>query len=130
MNESPHDAWERNQLALVLSEQDDEAKRRQALELAEQAARQAPEAVDTLTTLGTVYYHLHRLDEAEKVLQAVMDSGQATSDAVYILARVKADRGQADGAPALLKSALDAPGFFIARNDARQWLDRLTVAQP
>jgi tetratricopeptide (TPR) repeat protein len=126
--ESPGDDWLRNQLALVLVEQADPAKQRRALELAELSVRQNPNAVDALITLGTVYYRLKRLDDAEKVLQSVFNSGKANSDAAYFLALVKADRGQAESAPALLKTALAAPGLFIFRTDAQQWLDRLTTA--
>jgi tetratricopeptide (TPR) repeat protein len=124
--ESPGDAWVRNQLALVLAEQPGDSKHRRALELAELSVRQNPNAADALTTVGIVYYRLQRLDEAEKVLQAVVGSGKGSSDAAYMLARVRADRGHADAAPALLKTALDAPGLFIFRKDAQQWLDRLT----
>jgi tetratricopeptide (TPR) repeat protein len=127
--ESPGDAWIRNQLALVLAEQADEAKRRRALELAELSVRQNPDAADALVTLGTVYYRLHRLDEAEKILQTVVGSGKGSSDAAYILARVRADHGHPEGAPALLKTALAAPGLFVFRSDAQQWLDRLTAPQ-
>jgi hypothetical protein len=56
------------------------------------------------------------------------ESGRASSDAASILARARADRGHADGGPALLNSAPAAPGLFIARTDARQWLDRLMMA--
>jgi hypothetical protein len=80
-----------------------------------------------LTTLGVVCYRLQKLDAAEKVLQAVVTSGKGSSDAAYMLARVRADRGHADAAPTLLKTALDAPGLFIFRKDAQQWLDRLTT---
>ncbi len=125
--ESPGDAWVRNQLALVLAEQGDDVKRKRALELAELSVRQNPNALDALVTLGTVYYRLKRLDDAEKVLQAVYNSGKGNSDAAYILALVKSDRGQPDSAPALLKTALSAPGLFIYRKDAQQWLDRLTT---
>ena len=97
------------------------------LELAELSVRQEPNSADSATTLGTVYYHLHRLDEAEKVLQAVVDSGQGSSDTAYALARVKWDRGHPEGAPGLLKTALSAPGLFICRADAREWLDRLAL---
>ena len=128
VNEAPNDAWSRGQLAMVLAEQPDVAKGRRALELAEETARQAPEVPDVQATLGTVSYRLHRLDEAEKLMQAVVDSGQASSDAVYILARVKADRGHPEAAPPLLKAALAAPGLFLGRDDARQWLERLNVA--
>ncbi len=112
---------------MVLAEQDDEAKRRRALELAELSVRQDPNNPEALATLGTVYYRLHRLDDAEKVLQAVVSSGKANSDAAFILARVITDRGRPDGAAPLLKMALDAPGLFVSRKEARQWLDRLTT---
>ena len=126
-HDAPSDAWARNQLALVLVEQPDEPKRRRALELAELSVRQNPKAADALATLGTVHYRLNRLDDAEKVLQAVVASGQGNSDAAYVLARVRADRGQSESVPALLKLALDAPGIFIFRKDAQEWLDRLTT---
>jgi tetratricopeptide (TPR) repeat protein len=125
--ESPDDAWVRSQLALVLAEQSDQGKRRRALELAEVLVRQAPNNPDAVATLGTVYYRLRRLDEAEKVLQAVVDSGRGSSDTAYVLARVKSDRGHAEAAPALLKAALAAPGYFVFRDEARQWLDRLAM---
>ena len=125
--ESPGDAWLRNQLALVLVEQADEAKRRRALELAQLSLRQNPNAPDALATLGTFYYRLKRLDDAEKFLQAVFNSGKSNSDAAYILALIKSDRGQTDRASALIKTALTAPGLFTFRKDAQQWLDRLTT---
>jgi tetratricopeptide (TPR) repeat protein len=127
--ESPGDAWARDQLALVLAEQDDAAKRRRALELAELGVRQDPNAPYALATLGTVYYRLHRLDEAEKLLQAVVESGQGSSDAAYILAQVRADRGHSEAVPPLLKSALAAPGLFLCRAEAQEWLDRLTASR-
>jgi tetratricopeptide (TPR) repeat protein len=122
--ESPGDAWVRNQLALALAEQDDDAKRRRALELAELSVRQNPNAVDALTTLGTVYYRIRRLDDAAKVLQAVIASGTGNSDAAYVLARVRSDQGHPESARTLLRTALSAPGLFVFRNDAQQWLDR------
>ena len=120
--ESPGDAWVRNQLALVLAEQADDAKRRRALELAELSVRQDPKAADALATLGVVYYRLKRLDDAEKVLQAVFNSGKGNSDTAYFLALVKSERGELNSAPALLKTALAAPGLFIFRKDAQVWL--------
>jgi tetratricopeptide (TPR) repeat protein len=126
---APGDAWLRSQLALVLAEQKDEAKQRRALELAELSVRLSPKDATALATLGTVYYRLKRLDDAEKLLQAVVSSGKGTSDTAYFLALVKADRGKAAEATPLLKTALDAPGLFIFRSDARAWLDRLTTSK-
>ncbi len=124
-DQSPGDVSLRNQLALVLAEQADQGKGRRALELVELSVRQDPEGPDTLATLADVYYRLQRLEDAEKLLQAVVDSGQASSDTAYTLALVKAGRGHPEVALALLKAALAAPGLFIHRDDARQWLDRL-----
>ncbi len=74
-----------------------------------------------------VCYRLNRLDEAERLLQAVVASGRGSSDAAYILARVKSDRGHPEAAPPLLEMALAAPGFFAGRDEARQWLEQLTT---
>jgi tetratricopeptide (TPR) repeat protein len=125
--ESPGDAWVRNQLALALAEQPDDGKRRRALELAQVSVREDPEAPDALATLGTVSYRLQRLGEAEKALQRALASGRGSSDAAYILARVQAERGHAEAVPGLLAAALEVPGVFLARQEARQWLDRLNT---
>lgn len=127
-DQSPGDVLLRNQLALVLAEQADQTKGRRALELAELSVRQDPEGPDTLATLAHVYYRLQRTEDAEKVLQAIVESGQASSDAAYTLARVKADQGNPEVALALIRTALAAPGLFIHRDDARQWLDRLEAS--
>jgi tetratricopeptide (TPR) repeat protein len=128
VNDSPADAWARNQLALVLAEQNDPARRQRAVELAELSVRQNPKATDSLATLGTVYYRLGRLDDAEKLLQTIVGSGQGSSDAAFILAQVHTDRGQTGSVVPLLKMAINAQGMFISRRDAQQWLNRLTVA--
>ena len=79
-----------------------------------------------MAALGTVLYRLKRLEDAENVLASTVNSGKADSDAAYILARVKAERGHPDEAMILLKKALDAPGLFVARAEAREWLDRVS----
>ena len=124
-DESPADAWARNQLAIVLAEQKDPAKRKRAVELAELSVRQNPKAADSLATLGTVYYRLGRLEDADKLLQTVVGSGQGNSDAAFFLAHVRADRGQIESVMPLLKLAINAQGMFIFRKDAQEWLDRL-----
>lgn len=130
VQDAPADPWPRNQLALALADQGDDAKTRKALELAELSVRQDSTAADGLITLGTVLYRVKRLPDAEKVLQAVVNGGKANSDAIYILARIRADQGHPETAPALVKSALAAPGLFIYKADAQQWLDHLAAAKP
>ena len=127
--ESPVDSWLRNQLALALVEQSDPAKQRRAVELAELSVRQNGKDPAAVATLGMVYYRLKRLDDAEKLLQAVFNSGKANSDATYVLGLIKSARGQQDPAMSLIKMALAAPGLFLFRNDAQQWLDHHPVAR-
>jgi uncharacterized protein HemY len=81
--------------------------------------------ISSSATLGTVYCRIKRLDDAAKVLQAVIASGKENSDAAYMLALVQADQGHPERAAPLLETALSAPGLFVFRNDAQQWLDRL-----
>jgi len=128
-DESPADAWARNQLAIVLAEQNDPAKQTRAVELAELSARQDPKAADSLATLGTVYYRLGRLDDAEKLLAAVFQNGQCRSDDVLALARVEAAQGKKEVVVPLLKKALAASGLFLERNEAKRWLEDLENAK-
>jgi tetratricopeptide (TPR) repeat protein len=126
-HDAPADAWLRNQLAICLAEQSDPAKRKRAVELAELSVRQDSKSIDGLTTLGVVYYRIKRLEDAEKILQAVASSGRPTSDALYLLAHVREERGHPEAVKDLLKLALDAPGIFVFRKDAQEWFDRLTT---
>jgi tetratricopeptide (TPR) repeat protein len=128
-DEAPADSWARNQLALVLAEQKDPAKQKRALELAELSVRQNPKAADAIATLGTVYFRLNRLEDAEKLLTAVVQNGRCQSDDVLALARVGAARGKKDAVVPLLKRALAAPGLFLERSEAQRWLEDLEKAK-
>jgi tetratricopeptide (TPR) repeat protein len=123
--ETPGDFAVSNQLALALVEQADEVKRQKALQLAEINARLFPNSGEALSTLGLVYYRLGRLDEAEKALRASLSGGSGSSDTVYYLARLLADRGHGDEGKRLLRLALDARGLFAFRKEAREQLDQL-----
>jgi len=123
--QSPGDAWGRSQFALVLAAQNDETKKRRAVELAEQGAKLEPKSPRALATLGAVYFRTQRLDDAEKLLAAVFQSGQAQSDDVLALARVEDARGKNDLVAPLLKKAIAVSGLFIERNEAKRWLEEL-----
>jgi len=123
--ETPGDFAISNQLALALVEQANETKRQKALQLAEINARLYPNSGEPLSTLGLVYYRLGRTDQAEKALRASLSGGSGSSDTVYYLARLLAERGQSEEAKRLLKLALDAVGLFAFRNEAREQLTRL-----
>jgi tetratricopeptide (TPR) repeat protein len=123
--QSPGDSWARSQFALVLAAQNDETKKRRAVELAELGVKLEPKSPRALATLGAVYFRTRRLDDAEKLLAAVFQSGQAQSDDVLALARVEEARGKKDLVAPLLKKAITVTGLFIERNEAKRWLEEL-----
>jgi Tfp pilus assembly protein PilF len=127
VQESPANFNASNQLALVLIEEPEEAKRRRALEIAEVNAKANSQNAEALATLGWVYYKLNRLDDAERYLQgaAQANRGQINADTAFYLAHVLADRGKLDEVKNLLKRAVDAPGRFNYRKEAEAWLEQL-----
>lgn len=123
--ESPADFEASNQLALVLIAQEDEPRRRRALELAELNARQYPRSSDALATLGWTYFRMQRTEEAERLLKTCATAGEVRSDTTYYLVRVleaRGDRGGLQQAIPLLDAATKGPGVFAHREDALQWL--------
>jgi tetratricopeptide (TPR) repeat protein len=112
--------------ALALVEQPSAAKHGRALQLAESLARIDSSSGAVLTTLGWVYHKNGRSDDAERALRAALQSGTASSDAPYYLARVLSEHGRKDEVGPLLRLSLDAPGRFAFRSEAREWLTKIT----
>jgi tetratricopeptide (TPR) repeat protein len=122
---APADLFASNHLALVLVDQKDEHKRLRAAQLAEVNARQYPRSAEALGTLAWVYYQLGRKEDAEKLANASVSGGQATSDMVYLWAIFLNERGRADDARAALQKALEAPGVFFNRKEAEALLSQI-----
>jgi tetratricopeptide (TPR) repeat protein len=123
--ETPENFTAANQLVLALVEQTGEAKRRRALQLALINARLYPNSADALATLAWVYHRLDRAEEAQQAARAARTKGHGTSDTTYYLAKILSENGPVSDMKRLLKSALDAPGRFTFRQEARKWLDQL-----
>ena len=85
-----------NQLALVLVESSDEAKRGRALQIATSNARRFQNSEDALSTLGWVQYRLGDVAAAEQILTATMSDGSVSRDTAYYLSKVKAALGKTD----------------------------------
>jgi tetratricopeptide (TPR) repeat protein len=127
VRENPADFVSSNQLALVLAEQEDAGKLNRAVQLAEMNARQYPQRAEALSTLGRVYFHLKRNEDAIRLLEAAVATGQATADTRYYLARALAAVQRWERVQALLDSVLDAPlGQFSFRREATEWREELT----
>ncbi len=124
--QSPSNVNATNQLALVLVAQQDEGKRRRAMELAQLNVRQFPQNPEVAATLGWVFYQFRRLDQAAQALDVAAKRGSLSSDAAYYMAKISFDLGKANDAERLLKFALNAPGVFAHREDAKTMLDSMT----
>jgi Tfp pilus assembly protein PilF len=115
-----------NGLALSLIEQDDSAKRKRGLELAEVNALQFPRSHEFLATLGWALYRAGRTEQADQKLRSAVSGGRTTPDIAYFLARVMTDKGQTEDARKVLESATKLPGAFAHREDATSLLKSLT----
>ncbi len=105
--QAPANPEVRNQLALVLVEQDDKEKKDRALDIAQlnlratsQGDRVNPEIA---ATYAWVLYKLGRIDEAEKILAQVLGAGNISPDTAYYAGKILQDRGKTDNAIHILE---------------------------
>ena len=114
-------------LALALAGQDEEPKRRLALEYAQINARVYPDQAEALSALGWALYRAGRLDEAQASLGKAISLPRATPDTFYFLARVVADRGRKDEAKMILQSpAMKSSAPYLMRKEAETLLEELS----
>jgi tetratricopeptide (TPR) repeat protein len=125
--DAPNDAGYASLLTLALVEQDDPAKRARGLQLAEANARQFPNALDVLASLGRARARSGHPEEAEKALRAAIAGagGRATPTVAYFLAQVLTETGHADDARGLLSQATATPISFAYESDAWKLLTSL-----
>ncbi len=114
-----------NNLAMALVAQDDESKRRQALEYAEANVKKSPKSADAASTYGWVLYKLGRLEEAEKALAPAASIAGSDPDTAYIIARVAVERGHKDQAVPLLEGAMKNTRPFLFRQETEELLGEL-----
>jgi cytochrome c-type biogenesis protein CcmH/NrfG len=124
---SPANVDVTNQLALLLIDQPDQAKRDRAVQFAEISARLNNQSADALMTLAWVYYQLGRVGEANAALQNAQQMGNISPDSSYLFAKMLVDQKRADPAKLLLRDALDEKyqGIFINRQEAQALLETL-----
>ncbi|HYW78032.1 MAG TPA: tetratricopeptide repeat protein [Thermoguttaceae bacterium] len=90
VKQSPNNFAAKNNLALALCEQADDAKKALAFEHAKANSTLYPKNTAAVSTLGWVLYKLGRKQEAEQVLRKAA-AGQIAPDTAYYLARIYAD---------------------------------------
>jgi Tfp pilus assembly protein PilF len=125
--QSPSNFAASNNLALALCEQD-EAKRRRALEYALNNARQHQEdayAAEAASTYGWVLYRNNKLAEADNVLNRLVRSARVSEDTLYYAAKVAGERRRPEEATQLLQRALGTKRPFSMRPEAQLLLEQL-----
>jgi tetratricopeptide (TPR) repeat protein len=123
--QSPSNFAASNNLALALSEQDVEAKKRKALEYADVNARANQNSAEAFSTLGWVLYRLGKVDEAEQALRKAASGGTLSADTAFYIAKVSVDRGRNKQAKDLLENALKTKRPFSKRQEAEKLLEQV-----
>jgi predicted Zn-dependent protease len=115
-----------NQLALALLEMPDKDSQERGLMFAQINARNNPDNLDALTTLGWINFRLNRMIDADRAFNAVLGARSASgrlninSDSTFILAYLSAKQGNREDAARMLQSILDRKQIFAYRTKAEE----------
>ncbi len=120
--EKPDDLEVADQLALVLIESNDEAKRGRALQLAERNFRAASELEQVAATAAWIQLQLGSSDIADKILTQLAARGPLSPQTTYYVSELLRRNGKDLDSKRLLKAAVDAVGVFPQRAKARESL--------
>jgi Tfp pilus assembly protein PilF len=126
---SPSNGGVTNQLALLLVDQPDDAKRQRAVEFAKINAMLRPDSPEANVTLAWVLYQTGNNRDANVALQKALQSGTLGPDSSYLIAKMLADQNQVEAAKQFLTRALDPTanggGLFVMRDDAEALKSKL-----
>lgn len=129
--QSPGNAAAINGMAQTLIAQDDEAKKKLALEYAQLNARQFSDQPDALATLGWVLLKLDRTTEAESNLNRAVSLAQSRPgpDLLYYYASLLAKQGRKDEAKRLLDMPAMTSSRYLMKDEAAALRKELTPSQ-
>ena len=133
LEEKPEDAAAMNQLALVLIEQNDEAKKAEALKLATKVFQARENSANAQATLGWVMYRSGRVQEAESAFRKAIQKPSIGPEALYLAGRAFSDQGNVSDAANVaekLAAQIASPGIYVLRPVARKWLEAQREATP
>jgi Tfp pilus assembly protein PilF len=123
---SPANADTLNQLALLLVDQAEPAKRQRALEFAGIGSRLNPESSDCQVTLAWVLYALGRANEAERALVSGIQIGNLSPDSQYLVAKMLADRNATAAKQILQQAVANEQGqIFVNQKEAKAMLESM-----
>jgi Tfp pilus assembly protein PilF len=111
-------------LALALLEQNTEASRQAAVEMADRMLVAAPTNASVVATAGWIYYRTGKHEKAERLF-ANLGAQNLSLEAAYYIAKIQADRDKKDEAKKLLEVIVKNEQPFIYAKAAQTLLDRL-----
>jgi tetratricopeptide (TPR) repeat protein len=124
--QSPGNFVATNLLAWTLSDSDDAAKRKRAVELAGLNAEHFPGSAEAVATVGWALHRAGLKKEAVGQLARIKGNASLSRDAAYRVARVMYEANERDKALELLRGALESPGLFASEKEAKEWQTSLT----
>ena len=117
--ESPEDIESADQLALVLVENVDEAKRARAKQLSDANVKRAPNAETVIASAAWIEFKLGSIDTADRILGQLAASTSISPQTAYYISEVLAARGKPEEAKKVLESAGNAPGLWVQRRASK-----------
>ncbi|HSQ57497.1 MAG TPA: hypothetical protein VLM40_17380, partial [Gemmata sp.] len=130
VRDHPSFAFATINLALVLAESADANDRRRAVELAEVYAKQNQRQSEARAIYAYCLFKAGRSADAEGAARAAAGLGTLTPDAAYFIAKILADRGDAENALKITKAACSSKDTFVYRKDAEAMLAELEKKAP
>lgn len=125
LKDSPDNPATMAKLALALVEQNDAAKKQEAVKLADAAAEQGNNTVEAVAALGWVYYRTGDKEKAAPLLEAAGKHPAADPTALFFYARWLVEAKESEKAQQvaqLLSERIEEPGLFALRPGVRKWL--------
>ncbi|MEX2187628.1 MAG: tetratricopeptide repeat protein [Pirellulales bacterium] len=133
--QSPGNFDASNNLALLLAERPEDAKKNRAYEFAVMNIQrfpingQSPARFDAMSTFGWVQFKRKVMADAQQALQQVVNSNAVTPDSRYYIASLlEADPKRTDDAIKVLEAAVESELPFVNRTAATRLLAKLKAA--
>ena len=126
---TPNDPSTMNIYALSLVERNEAEKQKLARQLSGRVAERIPNNPLALASFGYICLKSGDKPLAQKLMQRVAMSRQATPEISYLLANWLVDTGQTKQAIDILKQAVDSKGLFLYRSESRRLLAKLQSQQ-
>ncbi len=124
----PNDFLVRNMLALSLIESSEPARKQNALDMA-LSNFNSNQNVYAASTLAWIQYRLGNQKAAQQLFSQVINQANVPTDSAFYVAHLFADEGRYEQALTLLNQALTAPGLFLNRMRAEEFVQELQKRQ-